>query len=97
MLRRVRWFGFGAAAGAGGIVWAQREVKKRTQKYLPPAVRERVREQGVAFGDRVKETATYAKEVQRDAENRYREKFGLPQSVGTNPRPDAGNPAGKRS
>jgi hypothetical protein len=35
MLRRVRWFGAGAALGIGASVWAQRKVRTATSKYRP--------------------------------------------------------------
>jgi hypothetical protein len=35
MLRRVRWFGAGAALGIGASVWAQRKVKVVAARYRP--------------------------------------------------------------
>jgi hypothetical protein len=35
MLRRVRWFGAGAALGIGASVWAQRKLRTATARYRP--------------------------------------------------------------
>jgi hypothetical protein len=35
MLRRVRWFGAGAAVGVGASVWARRKLRTATARYRP--------------------------------------------------------------
>jgi hypothetical protein len=47
MIKRVVWWGVGAAMGIVGSQWAQHRVKRRVaqvvQKYAPPAVAKRVK------------------------------------------------------
>jgi hypothetical protein len=38
MFKRVRWTLFGAAAGVGGSIWAQRKIRRQVARYLPDQV-----------------------------------------------------------
>lgn len=59
VLKRVSWFVAGAAAGAGGAVWAQRKVKEAARRYAPAQVAtnavESARQRGRDVVDAVRE------------------------------------------
>ncbi len=42
MFVRLRWLLTGAGLGAGGAVWLNRQVRRRIDRYRPPAVVARV-------------------------------------------------------
>ena len=73
MFRRVRWFGAGAAVGAGATVWAQRKVKVAVARYRPAGLAGSAVDKALAWPGEVRAAIDEGRTTmrQREAELRH--------------------------
>jgi hypothetical protein len=73
MFRRVRWFGAGAALGAGATVWAHRKVKGAVARYRPAGLAGSAVDKALAWPAEVRAAIDEGRSTmrQREAELRH--------------------------
>jgi hypothetical protein len=73
MFRRVRWFGAGAALGAGATVWAHRKVKVAVARYRPAGLAGSAVDKALAWPAEVRAAIDEGRSTmrQREAELRH--------------------------
>jgi len=82
MFKRVIWFSTGAAAGASGMLWAQRKVKAQLDKATPAHLVEVARDSATGATRRVKgyvsEVVGEGRTAARDREAVLRDRYRVP-------------------
>lgn len=82
MFKRVIWFSTGAAAGASGMVWAQRKVRAQLDRATPAHLVEVARDGAVgatnAVRDFVGDVIGEGRSAARDREATLRDRYRVP-------------------
>jgi len=73
MFRRVRWFGAGAALGAGATVWAQRKVKVVVARYRPAGLAGSAVDKALAWPGEVRAALDEGRSTMRQREAELRQ------------------------
>lgn len=75
MMRRVVWFGGGMAAGAGGVVWAQRKVRAQIERARPSHLAVAASDAARAAGGVVRDAVLEGRSAAREREAQLRTRF----------------------
>lgn len=74
-MKRLFWLGLGAAAGAGGTIWAERKVRSRMQAMAPDQLVARAGRRAGAAGRSVVDAFTEGREAMRNREDELRGRY----------------------
>jgi hypothetical protein len=81
MLRRVRWFGVGAAVGIGASVWAQRKAKLVSARYRPSGLAGTAADRARTWPGEVRAALQEGRSTMREREAELRQ--GLERAAGS--------------
>jgi len=74
-MRRVFWFGLGAATGASGTVWLERKVRARLESLQPDHLVVSAQDRARSMGRSVAEAVSEGRGVMRDRETQLRRRY----------------------
>lgn len=74
-MKRLFWLGIGAAAGAGGTIWAERKVRTRMEAMSPDQLVARAGRRAGAAGRSVVDAITEGRDAMRTREDELRGRY----------------------
>ncbi|MEI2638148.1 MAG: hypothetical protein V9F03_03985 [Microthrixaceae bacterium] len=74
-MKRIFWFGIGAAAGAGSTVWAERKVRSQIEALSPDQLVVRATKRAGQAGRNIIDAVTDGRDAMRTREDELRTRY----------------------